>query len=502
MKTRHLPLLLLLALFVPWRATAQETVTIGNGTSTTGYAPLFGNYKSSYDQMIYTASQIQNAGLDAAGSITKIAFNSSSANTYARKVKIYMGHTSKTSFSSGSDFIAYNDLTLVYDYSATGNGLWSITTGWNEFELDTPFDYDGESNLVIAVHCGKIDNYSSSRFYYTAVTSYQVVYAYSDTNDPIPESFNPTTYSGSKSYTTSLPNLRMTIEVTSTPKPRNLAVSDITARTATVTWEAPTTGTPTGYQYQYMPEGGSWNTLATTTETSANLTNLTPDTDYTFRVMATYDEGNSNYAETNFTTLPSCLPPTTLTATNITTTQATLSWTPGDEESNWLLQYGTDNTFAANTYTEVEVNTDPETDLSPLDPGTEYYARVKAVCGPDDESRWCSTMSFVTDCVPFDIPIGGWSENFEDITGTTSGAVHIMPLCWKYINTTTDDNYKGYPTVYNYTAHLGTKCLRFHSVSGSDYDPQPQYAILPPMSNLAGKQVTLWARGLNANSTF
>ena len=69
-----------------------------------------GSYNNSYDQMIYTASQL---GLEAS-EITNIGFNSSAANSNARTITIYMGHTTKSNFSNISDFVSINDLTEVY----------------------------------------------------------------------------------------------------------------------------------------------------------------------------------------------------------------------------------------------------------------------------------------------------------------------------------------------------------------------------------------------------
>ena len=187
-----------------------DYVEIGTGTSTTGYAPVYGNYKSSYAQMIYTAEQLQAVGITAAGTITKIGFNSSASNTYSRKPIIYIGHTDKTSFSSTTDFVSINDLEEVYNYS--NHSQWNITSGWNEFELDTPFEYDGQSNIVIAMHCGLISNYSSSTFRYTSTTNKQVIYARSDSTDPIPSNYEGnwssygTSYLGTSEY---LPNLRL-----------------------------------------------------------------------------------------------------------------------------------------------------------------------------------------------------------------------------------------------------------------------------------------------------
>ena len=93
-----------------------------------------------------------------------------------------------------------------------------------------------------------------------------------------------------------------------------------------------------------------------------------------------------------------------------------------------------------------------------------------------------------------------WTENFDSYTGTTSGSTNNLPECWNYINTCTHNSYKGYPVVYgaNYTSgHSGHNFLYFESYY--QYDPKPQYAILPKMSGLAGKHITLWAYGYLSN---
>ena len=380
----------------------SAALIIGNGTSTDSYIPLVGNYKSSYDQMIYTASQLQAVGINAAGSITKIGFNSSAANTYARNVKIYMGHTDKTSFSSNTDFIAYNDLQLVYDYTA--HSQWSIIAGWNDFELDTPFDYDGSSNLVIAVHCGLIDNFYSSYFYYTATSSNQVVYAYSDSYDPVPSTFDPSSYSGYKSTTTRLPNLKLFIEITSTPKPRNIQVSDITASQATVSWEAPATGTPTGYQFQIKVAGEEWPTTWINAENNLSVepTGLTASTNYVVRVRAVYAEGESGSIETEFRTLDACAFPTNFTATTVpgVGTDANFSWVKGYDETAWNLQLATDvdfNNVVTTYFTDDGFVVDGNNvtfHATGLTPEQTYFARVQADCGGSSTSVWSNVETF------------------------------------------------------------------------------------------------------------
>ncbi len=58
------------------------------------------------------------------------------------------GNSSKTAFSSTTDWVALADLTEVFN----GEVTFPTSSGWIEIELDQPFAYDGVSNLVIAVN--------------------------------------------------------------------------------------------------------------------------------------------------------------------------------------------------------------------------------------------------------------------------------------------------------------------------------------------------------------
>lgn len=92
-------------------------------------------------------------------------------------------------------------------------------------------------------------------------------------------------------------------------------------------------------------------------------------------------------------TAPTCLKPKNLAVSNVGATSATLSWTNGDTETAWVLQYATDADFTQNV-ASVNVTTNPYT-LTGLTPETTYYARVKADCGGDDYSTWSNARSFM-----------------------------------------------------------------------------------------------------------
>ena len=199
--------------------------------------------------------------------------------------------------------------------------------------------------------------------------------------------------------------------------------------------------------------------------------------------------------------IPSCVAPTGLAA-NATTTSAELSWTANSGETAWTVYY---KKTSDENYTEVTNATNPYT-LNGLDASSNYQYYVVANCSADDASEASEVFAFATACDV--IAALGYSENFDSYTAGNN----VLPTCWNYINTTTYSSYQVYPRVYansSYSTYANTapNCLYLYSYayyySGTTtYDPQPQYAILPEMTDLAGKQVTLMAKGYNATSTF
>ena len=199
----------------------------------------------------------------------------------------------------------------------------------------------------------------------------------------------------------------------------------------------------------------------------------------------------------NFTpgSAPSCLPPTCLTATEDQPYQSVLSWTANNGETSWNIYYKKASTT---TYTEIADVTDNPYTLTNLEPGTDYLFYVVANC--TETSNPSAVFPFTTACGI--ISTYAWNENFDSYIGTTSGTTNNLPLCWNYINTTTYDSEKGYPIVYNSStyAHSGDNYLSFYSSYSQlgNTNPQPQYAILPEMTALNGKQIEFYARGYNS----
>jgi hypothetical protein len=185
-----------------------------------------------------------------------------------------------------------------------------------------------------------------------------------------------------------------------------------------------------------------------------------------------------------------------LSVDNITTTSATITWTAG-EATQWQVAYSATNNIDDATKEIVDAAT---YDIINLQPDNHYYAWVRAYCGGEDFGAWSDVLQFNTECVT--IAEYPWSENFDSYTAGTG----VLPNCWSSINTTTNINYSSYPYIQNSTGYSESNCLRlysfYYSNGSTTSDPQPQYAILPAMENLAGKQITLKAKGSTSSSTF
>src|SRR5690606_34419380 len=113
--------------------------------------------------------------------------------------------------------------------------------------------------------------------------------------------------------------------------------------------------------------------------------------------------------------IPSCIEPTDLTATNITSNSADLSWT--SEGSTFDISWGT-GTFDAEDGTIVAFANGGT--LSGLAPQTAYQYYVRQNCGVGDVSMWVGPFGFTTACEAFDLP---YSQDFEGVTAPS------LPSC-------------------------------------------------------------------------
>lgn len=123
----------------------------GKDTSNTVNSPFLGSFQDARSQYLFLASELRGMGLKA-GSINKLEWKitQQAATLPYTNFTIKMGCVPQTNMTGG--FIASNN--SVYTTAA-----YTTVAGWNSFELTTPYNWDGNSNIVVEV-C--YDNTASS----------------------------------------------------------------------------------------------------------------------------------------------------------------------------------------------------------------------------------------------------------------------------------------------------------------------------------------------------
>ncbi len=94
-----------------------------------------------------------------------------------------------------------------------------------------------------------------------------------------------------------------------------------------------------------------------------------------------------------------CLTPRNITATNVATTKATITWLTPElgTPNNYSVYYSTSNTTPSLTQAPSITNINDTTVLlTNLSPSTTYYVWVRSVCSATDSSAWSNVSSFTT----------------------------------------------------------------------------------------------------------
>ncbi|MDR2238760.1 MAG: hypothetical protein LBE92_21815 [Chryseobacterium sp.] len=113
------------------------------GSTNTGTAPVSTFFSYSYVQQIYPKQEL-NAS--ASGNITGLTFylDPSSKITDSSNWTVYLGHTSKTAFTSATDWVPLAQLTQVFEGTVINNN------GKVQIVFASPFAFNNTDNLVVA----------------------------------------------------------------------------------------------------------------------------------------------------------------------------------------------------------------------------------------------------------------------------------------------------------------------------------------------------------------
>ena len=158
-----------------FEASFGQGLELGQDESNHDYLPSYSFYEYALSQQIYTAEEIGSAC-----TITSISFFNKANTDRTRSYDLYLKHTDKSSFSSKTDWITMSASDKVFSEIVTMGAV-----AWTTLVLDTPFEYDGTSNLVLVVD-DNTNGYDQSPYMSCSVYSTeesQALYAYSAATD-------------------------------------------------------------------------------------------------------------------------------------------------------------------------------------------------------------------------------------------------------------------------------------------------------------------------------
>ena len=283
MKRKLLLFALLMALFAPWAAQAQNELTVYDGTITNSIVPAYMGWFDDFTRSQYVIPADDLAEMNG-GTISSIKFYTNSSNvpyTSVSTVDVYVmevGYTTMTALEPKANG------TIVYqgflDVVTEGEG-GSLT-----IEFNTPYTYGG-GNLLVGIENTTDAGYKFIYFYGQEITGAAWAGYNSSSLDNVTGSVRDFIPKTTFTYTPG--------GVITCAKPRQLAVTT-NGQTATATWD----GTAEDYNIDI-------NGTVTNNVTSPYTFNVALATTYAVKVQANCPADTSAYTNPVSITTPDCL---------------------------------------------------------------------------------------------------------------------------------------------------------------------------------------------------
>ena len=210
---------------------------------------------------------------------------------------------------------------------------------------------------------------------------------------------------------------------------------------------------------------------------------------YVFLYIEHQISGDTYLDDLTLRMTPTCRKVKEAEIADITTTSATLKWTPAYQENAWhaVVVNGADTIVNA-------VTTTPSVAINGLQPATKYalHVTIAAICDEvETAEKYDETITIITDCEV--ITATTWREGFEGMeavgnTVTTSDG----PRCWNILDANQANSQAQVYIVGNSTAaHSGNKGMTMVLKEGS---ANSAYALLPQIEDINGKQMVFWRK--------
>ncbi|HUM47599.1 MAG TPA: fibronectin type III domain-containing protein, partial [Chitinophagales bacterium] len=177
------------------------------------------------------------------------------------------------------------------------------------------------------------------------------------------------------------------------PKPTNVTINNKTACSMNMTWN--TVPVAESYKLRYRLTGVTdWtNVPGFIFGNSYTFTGLVPNTSYDVSIATVCPGGaKSKYVQKTESTTNGCAQPVNPSASSITSTTATISWTGTCNAGTYNLQYRKTGTI---TWTSVNTAS-TSVAISGLTANTSYDYRVRSECGGGNNSSYTAILTFTT----------------------------------------------------------------------------------------------------------
>ena len=358
-------------------------------STTTSYGPIgYSYYNYSYVQTLIDSAYMASIGGAEVGYFGFNPTTVAAGSTYYTGMNIYMANVPESDLSAG--WILPDDSAYIFQQVLTNDTLNFTETGWQVFQLDTTFVWDGHSNVLVSV-VRNHGSYASGPSFSAHSTGSKMRYAYRDSS---PYDYTNPDVSGTLSSYSGDIMLISCNAGSSCAMPTGVYASNVTYNGATLNW----TASASSYEVQYKAgTDAGWTGPVTVSSNSYQLTGLNDSTIYFFQVRSIcVDEESgetlySNWADGSFTTLyMPCFVPTELEAQTVTYSTTTLNWEENGVATQWNVHVWNtqfDSIYSSTSHTFV---------VSGLTQNTDYYVAVSAQCGTTTESGYGDTIAIHT----------------------------------------------------------------------------------------------------------
>lgn len=174
--------------------------------------------------------------------------------------------------------------------------------------------------------------------------------------------------------------------------------------------------------------GFTWTLNGVVTDTSTCTYAGPHTTPGSYNYIANYTNACGTFTDTVVVIVPTCLPPSNLSAGAITGNSATLRWdtVAGNANNNFQVSYGTGIQSPTDAGAILAMATADSLEITGLTGVSNYCFYVREICSPGDTSIWVGPYCFNTLCIAITAP---YSENFDAVS------IPAIPQCWASIAT-------------------------------------------------------------------